>query len=252
MNKKISINNKKETYFLGGRHTCLEAIKNPKRVIKKIYVNDQKKYDEIINLSKKNSIEIKDRVFFENIFNKTFNHQGYAVETYLLEYLDFKNFAEEISKFQSCTVVILDSIQDDRNLGSIMRTCLSFYVDALILNKKEYRPKSYNLNKTAAGSIEHLKIYTVSNVKNAIQELKKKGFWIYALDQNATKSIYNVELNKFTVLVLGSEEKGIKKNTYNYCDDIISIPINPLANSLNISNALSASLSIIKKTRLNK
>lgn len=128
-----------------------------------------------------------------------------------------------------------------------MRTCLSFYVDALILNKKEYRPKSYNLNKTAAGSIEHLKIYTVSNIKNAIQELKKKDFWIYALDQNAKKSIYNVELNKFTGLVLGSEEKGIKKNTYNYCDETLSIPINPLANSLNISNALSASLSIIKK-----
>lgn len=239
--------NTKKTYFIGGKHSCIEAIKNSKRKIHKIYVSDQKKYDTILKLNKKIDIKIKDKLFFNNIFNQGFNHQGYAAEVYPLEIGKFEDFLLRLPNLDTCNIVFLDSILDDRNLGSIMRTCLSFYVDALILNKKDYRFQSYNLNKSSSGSVEYLDIYTVSNIKNAIEKLKKKGFWIYALDQNATKSIYDIKFEKFSGFVFGSEEKGVKKNIYNYCDETLQIPINPLANSLNVSNALSATLSIIKK-----
>ena len=97
--------------------------------------------------------------------------------------------------------------------------------------------------KSASGSIEYIKIYPVSNINNAIDVLKKKSYFIFGLDAQSKDTVYNQDIYcKKNVFVIGSEGDGISHLTKKNCDKLISIPINDKAESLNISNAVSAFL----------
>ena len=231
-----------KTFFIGGKHPVQEALKNKNRKIKKIIVmHDSKKKELDCSSNLEKLIEVQNEKFFNKTFHTDFNHQGFAAEIEEIYYSDLDTFILNKKK-QNMLFIIIDNIFDDRNLGSIIRTSLAFYVDAIIINQRSFRSNSFNLYKNASGAMEYMPILQVSNIANAIKILKQYQFWVYSLDQKSDNSFYQETFGNRTAFVFGSEDSGIKPNILNKSDKILNIPINKNIESLNVSNAVSASL----------
>ena len=236
-------NNNNENFWIGGFHCVKAALENPDRkVLEVIYLNEKKLSK--INLQNINNKQ-KDIKYFNKIFNEEFAHQGIAA---LVTKLPNYDLSIELKSSFLDKFIILNEITDSRNIGSIIRTSLAFGYENILIDKRIFNEKSYNLIKASSGAIEKVKMFQVSNIKNGIKILKENNFWIYGLDSSAKLDISNVTFQKKIAFLFGSEEKGIEKNVRSYCDHLIKINISNI-DSLNVSNAVSATLALANNAK---
>ncbi len=178
------------SFWIGGKHAVLSAIKNPKRKINKLIITQENQKDfNPKDLNKKILIEVKDKKEIDKIFiNENIVHQGVAAEIESIQAIELKEYLKNKNNSKN-TVVVLDDITDQRNIGSIIRSCSAFNIDAVILLDKNYNPKNKMMYKSASGAMELVNIIPVSNITNALEVLKKNNYWVYGLDGHAKENI---------------------------------------------------------------
>lgn len=132
-------------------------------------------------------------------------------------------------------VVALDHLEDPYNMGAIFRTCAAFGVNAVIFPKDRQCQLSSGVIKTASGAIHHLDLVRVTNVGQAMMQLKDAGFWIYGTDVQTGVSLPEFEPNYPMALVLGNEENGVSNRVLRMADANIHIPMSGTMESLNVS-----------------
>ena len=230
----------KSSFFIIGQHAVIEALKNPKRKVLRIFLTEESKK----NIHRKNPNEnlLNDvKVYFktkkelDKYSNKeNLLHQGYVAEIEHLEKPILKDF---IKKKKNLIFVCLDGVSDPRNIGSLIRSAASFDIDGIIIKERHFPSESKLMYKAASGSIEHINIFQVSNINTTLKNLKDKNFWVYGLDGKADKDITNFTWRGNTVLLFGSEGFGMHQHTSKYADFLVKIKINDKIESLNISNS---------------
>jgi len=134
-------------------------------------------------------------------------------------------------------ILVLDEIQDPHNVGAILRSAECVGVNGVILTKHQSATITSTVTKTSAGATEHLKICQVNNLSQTIDELKEKGFWIVGSSLENAKNYTEVDYKIPIALIVGNEEKGIRKLTASKCDFLIKIPMSGKIQSLNVSVA---------------
>ncbi|MDD6021361.1 MAG: 23S rRNA (guanosine(2251)-2'-O)-methyltransferase RlmB [Acutalibacteraceae bacterium] len=165
------------------------------------------------------------------------NHQGVIMFAAAHEYSGIDDMFELArSRGEEPFIVILDELEDPRNLGAIVRTAEAAGAHGVIIPKRRSASLSFSVAKTAAGALEYVPVAKVANLPGTIDELKKKGLWIYGADMNGTcwcQQDYNGPIG----LVIGSEGNGIGRLVREKCDFIVSLPMKGHINSLNASVA---------------
>lgn len=219
-----------------GRNQVLEAIKNG-TTINKIIIdqNYAKRKDDIINLAKQNKIRIE---FLPkknmDALSKTSHHQGYIADAVDFKYCQLEDILAN-TKSQPF-VVFLDGIEDPHNFGAIIRTCECAGVDGIVIPKLRACQVNETVVRTSAGATANMKIARVTNLKEAIDYFKKHGLWIYVAETGG-ENLYKQNLTGPIGIVIGSEGNGVKQSLKNYCDGVLSLPLNGSVNSLNASVA---------------
>ena len=122
-------------------------------------------------------------------------------------------------------VLILDGIQDPRNLGALIRSAEIFDVSGIIIPERNSVRINETVVKTSTGAIEYVDIVKVKNISEAIEQLKKLDFWVYGAEASGDKYYYEENYPEKTALVLGSEGSGIRKKVKEYCDILVKIPV---------------------------
>ena len=122
--------------------------------------------------------------------------------------------------------VALEDVTDPRNIGSIIRSAVSFNIDGLIIKKRSFPSSSKLMYKSSSGSIEHFNIFRVSNTNTALKYLKSKGFWICGFDSKSNNDFTKHDWNDNYVLLFGSEGYGLKYQTSKKTDFLFKIDIN--------------------------
>ena len=177
-------------------------------------------------------------------------HQGVISEVILPPLLNeellFKLISENSSK---PLLLILDSIQDPRNLGACLRSANAAGVNYVVINKDGSAPINALVHKASAGAINSLKIFQVTNLSRTIIEIQKRGIWVIGLDGNSKSTIYEVNLTDATAIVMGAEGKGIRRLIKKTCDQIVTIPMSGNVESLNVSVATGIALFESKRQR---
>lgn len=159
----------------------------------------------------------------------------------IIEYSKFKNskalnLGEGLGEALPL-LLILDSIQDTHNVGAILRTAECSGIDGVIVTKHNSAPINETVAKTSAGASELVKICQVNNLANTIDELKKEGFWIVGSYLGNSKPYTEIDYKIPIALIVGNEEKGIRKLTADKCDFLVHIPMKGKIQSLNVSVA---------------
>ena len=132
-------------------------------------------------------------------------------------------------------VIVLDGIEDPHNLGSIIRTAETAGVHGVIIPKRRAVSVNSTVNKASAGAVEHMKIARVTNISDAIEELKKAGLWVCGTAVDTNKYYYNQDLTGPLAIVIGNEGKGIGEKVKKNCDFLVKIPMKGKVQSLNAS-----------------
>lgn len=170
------------------------------------------------------------------------NHQGVVAMAALKDYVSVDDVLEIArERNEKPLIVIADCIEDPHNLGALIRCAECAGAHGIIIPKRHAVGITPAVYKSSAGAIEHMAIAKVSNVATTIDELKKKGLWIFACEAGG-EPYYKTDYNCACAIVLGSEGNGVGRLIKEKCDYIISIPMYGKVNSLNVSTAASVIL----------
>ncbi|MES2995968.1 MAG: 23S rRNA (guanosine(2251)-2'-O)-methyltransferase RlmB [Verrucomicrobiota bacterium] len=135
-------------------------------------------------------------------------------------------------------VLVLDCVQDPHNLGAILRTADAAGVDVVVAPKDKAVGITETVRRISVGAADHVPFAQVTNLARALEKLKAAGVWIVGTSDHAkAKSIYDLDLKGPLALVMGAEEKGIRRLTEENCDFLASIPMAGKVECLNVSVA---------------
>ena len=235
---------KKTTFLIIGRHAVTEALKNPKRKVHILFITEDSlkklnKENQNLNITKKVHVFYKSKKEIDNMCGKEdISHQNIVAEIEDLDVISLKEFVNENTK-KNLNLLALEEVTDPRNIGSIIRSAVSFNLDGLIVKERSFPFKSKLLFKSASGGMEHINIFKVSNINTSLRFLKSKGFWVSAFDSAANKDFTENKWDGKNILIFGSEGYGLNKNTKANSDFIFKIKINSQMESLNIANSVS-------------
>lgn len=221
-----------------GRRAVLEAINSGEKLEQVYILHGQKGsiIDAIRIASKKRGIKCSETSTekFKQITTNP-NAQGVAAKKSNQKYYSLQEIIASSKGKKNPLLLLIDSIQDTHNLGAILRTAECAGVDGVIVTKHNSAPINETVVKTSAGATEHLKICLVDNLVNTIKELKQNNFWIFGSSLVNAKDYNTIDYKLPAALILGNEEKGIRKLVAENCDFLIKIPMLGKIQSLNVS-----------------
>jgi len=243
----------KSSFFIVGKHPVIEALKNKRRKVLRIFLTEESKKTIHRENQKKNLLDdikvyFKTKKELDKYTKEQITHQGYVAE---VEHLDYPSLKEFIINKDNLNLVCLDEVTDPRNIGSIIRSAASFNIDGIIVKERHFQDESKLLYKSASGCMELMNIFQVANINSTIKYLREKNFWVYAFETGASKEITDIEWKGNNILLFGSEGKGIKTHTSKYADFNVRIDINNMVESLNISNSAAIVFHHINKNKKN-
>ncbi len=230
----------KSSFFIIGQHAVIEALRNPKRKVLRVFLTEESKKN--IHKKSPNKNLLNDvKVYFKTkkeldkySTRENLQHQGYVAE---VEHIQKPTLKEYIKEKNNITLICLDGVTDPRNIGSLIRSAASFNIDGVIIKERNFPSESKLMYKAASGAIEYIKIFEVSNINSTLKNLKEKNFWVYGFDSDGKEDFTDIEWKGNNILLFGSEGSGMHKHTSKYADFLVKIEINEKIESLNISNS---------------
>lgn len=222
-----------------GRNSVLELLESGKDV-NKIFVTRGEKHgsiNKILGIAKERKIIVveKDKKQMDEMAQEE-NYQGVIAIVPPFEYVEISDILEVAKeRNEDPFVIVLDGIEDPHNLGSIIRTAETAGVHGVIIPKRRAASVNSTVNKASAGAVEHMKIARVTNISDAIEELKQAGLWVCGTAVDTNKYYYNQDLTGPLAIVIGNEGKGIGEKVKKNCDFLVKIPMKGKVQSLNAS-----------------
>lgn len=188
---------------------------------------------EIIDLCRSQSIPVRfePRESLDRSTNGA-SHQGVIAFGSVHSYVELQEALEGAR-----LLVVLDGVEDPHNLGAIVRTAHAAGANALVIPERRAAPLTETVAKAAAGALEYLPVARITNVSQALEQMKQHRFWIYGLDERGAAAYDQIEYNTPTAIVLGGEGKGLHQGVQKHCDVLVRIPMAGAVSSLNVSVA---------------
>ena len=244
----------KSSFFIIGQHAVIEALKNPKRKVLRVFLTEESKKN--IHRKNPNKNLLNDvKVYFKTkkeldkySTKENLLHQGYVAE---IEHLEKTILKDYIKTKDNITLVCLDGVTDPRNIGSVIRSAASFKIDGILIKERQFPSDSKLMYKSASGCMEHLNIFQVSNINSTLKNLRERNFWVYAFDARGDRDFTEIRWEGKNILLFGSEGFGMREHTGKYADFFVKIDMNKNIESLNISNSAAIvfhHLNYLKKT----
>jgi 23S rRNA (guanosine2251-2'-O)-methyltransferase len=225
-----------------GIHPVAELIATRVRQVDRLYFDNSRSSGPLFDLVK---LARKERLPYQMVPVQKLDwlcgstkHQGALAICSAKEYIDQNTLLDLLLKKNTSPLLFLPaSVEDPRNLGAVIRTCVAFGVDAVLLERKNTAPVGATAAKAAAGALEHISLVKPKNLEGLVNDLALKGFTIVGAQQGALKKPTDVDFTLPTVIILGGEDRGIPPYLAKQCTITVGIPIATAAQSLNVSAA---------------
>ncbi len=226
-----------------GIHPVTEALKSSRPVIQKIFIAPGKHSGAmryLVQLAREKGVPVHERPpdALAKLAHSE-HHQGVVALSTGIPYMAWEDFVDLLREKPNgrARVLLLDSIEDPQNLGSLIRTAEACGVRGVVIPKDRAVGLTPAVVKSSAGAAAYVPVVRVTNLVSAIEELKKEGFWMVAADQGAEKSLYEMKFDMNVGVVVGGEGKGIRPLVLRKCDFTIRIPMSGKIESLNAAIA---------------
>lgn len=239
---------------LEGRNALTEALKSG-RTIDKVFVADgdtDRSLQRLAAQAKEAGAVIVpvDRRKLDAM-STTRAHQGVIALVAAHEYATIDDILQEAAdRGEAPLIVICDELSDPHNLGAIMRSAECAGAHGVIIPKRRSVGLTATVAKASAGAVEYMKVARVTNISNAIGELKEKGVWVFGTAAEGSIPMYKADLSGPAAIVIGNEGDGMSQLVRKNCDVMVHIPMAGRITSLNASAAASILLYEAVRQRL--
>lgn len=223
-----------------GLNPAMEALRGT-RQIHEVFVagsTSDKRMEKLLKLAAERKVPVRQREKGDlTRLCGNEHHQGVALRVEPFPYADLSDVLDAIQSSADRLILVLDSVQDPHNLGALIRSAACAGANAVVIPKDRAAGVTAVAEKASAGAAGTVPVAQVTNISQALEELKKAGFWIYGADGSARQTIYQQNLTGPVALVIGGEGEGIRPLVRKGCDELVSIPMQGGVNSLNASVA---------------
>lgn len=239
-----------------GVSPVLEALRANARRVDRIAVAEgarEKRLDEIYDLARAGGVRV-DRVpreSIEKLVSPGSNHQGVIAFAAAADYVPVENILDG-AKDGAALLVVLDGVEDPRNLGAVLRTVEGAGADGVIIPERRAVGLTETVAKSSAGAIEYVKVAKTTNLNRLIEDLKERNIWVVGTSGDAPKSYTEWDWRQPSALVLGSEGSGLHRLVAENCDVLVKIPMYGKLDSLNVSVAAGIVLFEARRQRSSK
>lgn len=227
--------------MIEGRNAVLEAIRSG-RTIDKVYLasgDTDKALARLAAMAKDAGAVVvqTDRRKLDEL-SPNGAHQGVIASVAAHAYATVDELlARAEQRGEAPLLVVCDELSDPHNLGAILRTAECAGAHGLIIPKRRSVGLTATVAKTSAGAVEYLPVARVSNVAQTLEELKKRGVWVYGTAADGASPLYETDLRGPCAIVIGNEGAGMSRLVRERCDVLVSIPLRGRISSLNASAA---------------
>ena len=240
-NQSVSYQNDEplEDNYDFGHHAAVEALQQGRG--NKLFLQEDsrgEKVEELKEIAREQAVPVKwvPKQKLETLSDHGV-HQGVVLAITPYEYLSLDQLIERTKeKKEDPFFLILDSIEDPHNFGSILRTADASGVDGVIIPKHRAVGITPIVTKTSTGAVEHVPVARVTNLVQAVQQLKETGFWVFGTDMTGT-NFQKWNAKGSIALVIGNEGKGMSPGLKKEMDELLTIPMTGHVQSLNASVA---------------
>lgn len=211
--------------LISGANSCTSCIiHNPDKIIE-IFINIERQ-SAFAKLIEQNKLNNKTKLLKKNDFNRLGIKNDRFINDIVIRREKYKpsNLEEIIINNKKSLIIIADQITDQNNLGNIIRTALLMGADGLLLSEHSSADINDVTSLTSSGAVEVLKYHVSKNINRTIEVLKKSGYWTYSLDMSGKEMNSEFNFDKKSVIIVGNEGKGIRRNILTNSDFKISIP----------------------------
>lgn len=222
-----------------GRNAVMEVLRSGTR-IRRLHLAERgggRDLDGLAEEARRRGVKVvsSDRETLDRVAGGA-RHQGAAAVLDAFAYADFERLVRAVKESRGL-LLALDSVQDPRNLGAIIRSAEALGAGGVLVPRDRQCPVTAVTERTAAGAAAHLPVTLVGNLARTLEKLKREGYWIVGADVRNGSPPEDLDLPRPLVLVLGSEEKGIRPVNLKQCDVLVRIPLSGQVDSLNVSVA---------------
>jgi len=211
---------------LCGRHPVLEALKAGHPIQRLLIAKGSHGpvVDEIFTQARQQRIpyDLKDRPFLDRIAGA--RHQGIVAYVAAHPYADYAQLLQNLDRSRAF-LLFLDQIQDPHNLGAILRSAHAVGADALVIPERNAAGLNATAAKAAAGAAAHLPVCRVPNLQRALQQARDLGLWLIGLTADGDHNFTTLDFTTPCALVIGNEEKGLRRLIRKTCDFTAHIPM---------------------------
>jgi 23S rRNA (guanosine2251-2'-O)-methyltransferase len=244
--------------YVAGLRAVEQLLSSKSAEVRRLYAEYQTanpRVEAVIANANSQGIEVQpaNRARLQQISGES-RHQGVVAEVSRSTVLDEAGLRSLVeSRLQASEekllLLLLDSIQDPHNLGACLRTADAAGVDAVIVPRHGAAGLGPTVSKVAAGAAEHLPFAPVANLGRVLTWLAEYGVAVLGTSDQGTQSVYDTDLDRHLVLVMGREETGLSKRVASRCDELLSLPMCGEVSSLNVSVATGVCLYEVLRQR---
>lgn len=231
---------KDEHSWCVGKRSCEELVLHKPHRIQELYITRDSILDSVLKTKiKEGNISLtnldKDEFLALDPSFESLNHQWICARLTTAAPLPYQQIFDRVLKEEAPLIIILDQVQDPQNLGAIFRVCECGGASALMMTEKRSAHVTPLVRKISAGATEFVPFSVLTNLAQVINYAKKKGFWVYGASlSEGSEELYRAKVHQPTVLIMGSEHTGLRKQTETLCDQLLNIPQYGLLQSMNV------------------
>ncbi len=239
--------------WIWGRNPIYETLKSKRREFYELRIakgtQEEDRLAEILHLAKSNSLPVT-QVSRESLASLGGNHQGVALQVNAYPYVDFQQILENAKLSDDpLLVLLLDTLKDPQNLGTLIRTAEAVGVHGIILPLRRTATITPAVVSSSSGASEHMLI-TQANLAQTLTQLKENGAWVVGLEGGeGSQTPDQVDLSGPLAVVVGSEAEGMRHLVQSSCDFLLALPMKGKVDSLNAAVAGSVALYLIWQAR---
>lgn len=248
-----------KSHYITGLRAVEQVLATDSSDVRRIYAEYKTanpRVEAIIKSAQEQGIEIQpaNRARLAQMSGEA-RHQGVIAEIQRSTALDEAGLRTMVEKRLAAAdskpllLLVLDGVQDPHNLGACMRTADAAGVDAIVVPRHAAAGLSPTVSKVAAGAAEQLPFATVGNLNRVLGWLADYGVRAIGTSDKADSSLYEADLSGPVALVMGREHTGLSKSISSRCDTLVSLPMEGVVSSLNVSVATGVCLYEIARQR---
>jgi 23S rRNA (guanosine2251-2'-O)-methyltransferase len=231
-----------KTGLICGLHAVRTALQRDPKHVDAVWLNEQRddrRAAEIVQAARLAGVKLRrvPRAHLDELVGDT-HHQGVVGRLRSTPMLDERQLEAFIADLkQTPLLLVLDSVQDPRNVGACLRSADAAGAHAVVLSRDRSASLTASAHQAASGAAVSLPIFQVANLSRALRRLKEAGIWLAGASADAGNDLYQADLRGPLAIVVGGEAQGLRRLTREHCDVLLRIPMRGVTPSLNLSVA---------------